>query len=257
MGNLVLATPILSDAAALAAVSETTAGPVTNLQLMQPTDIWESDDAGGVVTINFGAVTDFNLVAVLHTNAVATDTWRVRTADTEAGLTAAPDHDSGSVTLTGIGAEGTMFHWVEAGLSNQWIRIDFTTAADPFMAGRLFVADALITSRNYTYGYEDGYEDSTGIDETDAYNLIPNAGGNRAVLNFTMTLDDETERHAIREINRLRGASKDVLVIRDPDASSNFGDHIYHGLLQARRVAVHTAFNHHQVPYQLRCLATG
>ena len=71
MGNLILATPILSDAATITAGTETAAGPVTNLQKMQPTDLWEAATTAAYCEIDLGAVTAFNLVALLATNAVA------------------------------------------------------------------------------------------------------------------------------------------------------------------------------------------
>ena len=255
MGNLILATPILSDAATITAGTSTAAGPVTNLQKMQPTDLWQSATATAYCEIDLGAVTAFNLVALLATNAVATDTWRIRTADTQGNLTAAPTHDSTATALTGISPDGSAWYWVAAGLSNRWVRIDMATAANPFMAGRLYVANALITTRNYKWGAQDGFDDDSAIDSTDGAAIIPNQGANRAVFDFTMTLEIEAERHAMREVNRLRGASSDVLVIRDPDAATNRGDHIYYGLLQRRRTAVHTAFNHHELAYQLTSLS--
>lgn len=250
MSNLVLATPDLSDDGTLTASAETAAGPVTNLQKMQPTDLWVVASTTPYLVLDLGAVTSFNLVAALFLNAVLTDTWRIRTADTEAGLTAAPDEDTTATAMTDISSEGHVFHWIPAGWTNRWIRIDFVVSS-PFMAGRLYVANGFQPSLNYQPGGPDGYDDDSIIDITDGGNLIPNFGTNRAVFGFTLNLSDETERHTIREINRTRGSSSDVIVIRDPVPAANKSDVLYIGLLQRRREAITNNFNRHKISYQL------
>lgn len=255
MGNAVLATPILSDAATITASDETTAGPVTNLQTMQPTDVWEAGGGAPYCEIDLGVVRTFNLIALLFTNATGADQWRIRTADTQGNLTAAPDQDSNYVTLTYVGSEGNIFLWIPAGWTNRWLRIDFITASNPLMSGRLYVSNGFQPQvLNYSYGAGDGYNDDSVIDRTDGGASIPNYGANRATFDFTMNLMNDAERHEIREINRLRGASRDVLLIRDPDESVYVQDVIYYGLLQALRSAIHTRWNRHQMNYQLTAL---
>lgn len=254
MSNLLIATPVLSDAATLTAGNETTAGPVINLQKIQPTDLWESASGTSYVEADLGSVTSFDLVALLFTNAVSTDSWRVRTADTQGNLTASPTYDSGVTTLTDIGPDGHAFDWQSGGLSNRWVRVDFTTASNPFTAGRLYVANAFQPQINYEYGVQDGFDDSSVDDETDGGNLITNDGKNRAIIDLTLNIYQETDRHALREINRLRGSSKDVLLITNPSATVNPADYIYYGKFQRRRFAVNTLFNFHKAAYQLTSL---
>jgi len=254
MGCMIIATPEVSDGAAIYAGSSTAAGPIANIQKMQPTDVWESNTTTPYFVLNFGSVIPINLVAMLFTNAVATDTWRIRTADTEGGLTSAPDEDTTATAMTDISPDGHVFHWEPDGWSNQWLRIDFALASSPFMAGRAYVANALQPENGRKYGTGDGYDDDSVIDATDGSALIPNDGANRAILNFTLNLKTEAERHSIREINRLRGSSGDMVVVTNPTASTNLGDMLYYGLMQRRRVAVNTAFNFNEVSYQLTSL---
>ena len=254
MSNIIIATPVLSDAATLSADDETTAGPVTNLQKMQRTDVWESESTTAYLVIDLGAVTTFNVIALLSMNAVVTDTWRIRTANTEVDLTGDPAQDTTATALTDMSPDGDIFHWITAGWSNRWVRIDMATASSPFMAGRVYVANALEFAVNYQYGGEDGYSDDSQIAVTDGGNLIPGSGSNRAILNFTLNIMSETERHAIRELNRTSGATNDVIVITDPTAATNKQDVLYHGLLQSRRVTITTAFNRNQANYQLTSL---
>lgn len=111
MSNLTIATTAMIDAATVTASHAVAAGPVTNLQRNQPTDIWRSDSLVPYITVDFGSVKSFNQIALLFTNAQATDVWRIRTADTEAGLLSAPDYDSGSEVWS-----GTVRNW--AGIAN-------------------------------------------------------------------------------------------------------------------------------------------
>jgi len=251
MSNVVLATPELSDAATIIASTETAAGPASNLQTMQPTDVWEAGGGAPYLEIDLGAVSSFNLIALLFTNATGADQWRVRTANTQGALVSAPVYDSNYEVVSYVGSEGHVFMFFAAALSNRWVRIDLITASNPFMTGRLYIDNGFQPSVNYRFGAEDGYDDDSLIDLTDGGRQIPNAGANRAVLALTMLALTETERHTLREINKARGASLDVLVITDPVASVNKQDVIYYGLLQRRRVAVKTAFNVDEIAYQL------
>ncbi len=274
MGNIVIAAPTLSDAATVTASGETSAGPAENLKRMQPTDIWQAPTLTPYLEVDLGAVSSFNLVGLLFTNATSSATWRVRAANTQADLTAAPAQDVSSLPLrhsisvlpgpvsttqspdlTDARNHGLL--WIPAGWSYRWLRIDIADATNPdgtLMAGRLYVSQAFQPKRNFEYGLADGFDDDSTIESTDGGQLIPNDGANRPVLDFTMNTSDESERHTVREIHRLRGSRKDVLVITDPDTTTNPFDKIHYGLLQRRRVAVLTAFNRNQINYQIRGL---
>ena len=221
---------------------------------MQPTDVWEAGGGAPYIEIDLGAVSTINLIALLFTNATGADQWRIRTANTQGALVSAPVYDSNYDTVSYVGSEGHVFMYFATALSNRWVRIDLITASNPFMAGRLYIDNAFQPTRGRSYGLEDGYDDDSKIDSTDGSARIPNDGTNRAVVSFTLNLITEAERHAIREINKERGASGDVIVITNPEVTVNKQDVIYYGLLQRRRVAVNTAFNFNEMAYQLLSL---
>lgn len=94
----ILASPKWSDAATLTASHEQAQTPASNLQRIQPTDIWSTLNLTPHLKLDFGDAPTYeagNLVALLFTNASRRDTWRVRTAATEGALTSAPVFDSG------------------------------------------------------------------------------------------------------------------------------------------------------------------
>lgn len=238
MSNVLIATPVLSDAATITASHAVAAGPISNVQRMQPTDTWESQNLTPFVVVYLGAVTSFNLIAVLFTNARQTDTWRIRTANTEANLTAAPTYDSAAVTFSPWNTRASRRHGFKfnaAGWSNSWIRIDFDSTGNPngvFNVGRLYVANAYQPVRNYGYGNALGFIDTSPRDRTSGGNTIPNPQGIIPTHEFEIGYTDENEFFAnTYAIQMLRGGSRDLLVIMDPDDTVNGHHKIGYGLL--------------------------
>lgn len=257
MANIIIATPELGDTSPTYASSETEAGPLNNLRKMQPSSLWQSTDTAPWIEIDLGVAQPINLLALLHTNLTNQATVRVRTAATRGALTSAPVDDTYLVLVTAADGKRHAFLYLETAFNQRWVRLDISDATNPYgviYAGRLFVSNALTFQHNYKYGMQDGYDDDSTLDITDGGVLIPAEGANRAVLEYTLNLKGEAERHLVRELHRKRGASKDVLVVTDPQASINLIDRIYHGLLQRRRVAVNTYFNRHTVTHQLTSL---
>lgn len=238
MSNLVIATFTLSDAATVTASHAASAGPVINLQREQPRDIWESTSLTPYLVIDLGAVTAFNLIALLFTNAQQTDTWRIRTADTEANLTAAPTYDSGTVDFSPQATAYDRRHgflWRSAGWTNRWVRIDIDSTGNAdgvFDAGRLCVANAWQPSINMLYGVAYGFIDTSYRDRPPAGNTIVNRQGIIPTLAFDIKLDDEDEFYANTfTIQAQNGGSRPVLILCDPDHATRAHDKLYYGLM--------------------------
>lgn len=104
--NWILATPDWSDAATITTNSAEAAAPVTNLQEMQPTDLWASQV--GVTTpyleLDRGSAQPWNLVLLLFTNASNSGMFRVRSGPSQASVqgSSAP-YDSGQALRTSDG----------------------------------------------------------------------------------------------------------------------------------------------------------
>lgn len=237
MSNILIATPEISDAGTVSASSSAAAGPAANLLLMQPTDLWQSTDLAPYLEIDLGTVKDFDLIALLFTNMTAAAQWRVRTANSQANLTASPTYDSGVVTFCPWSTEQDRRHgfvFNSAGWSNQWVRIDLADPTNPegvISAGRLYVADSYLPSFNYV-ALDVGFIDTSTRARTTAGNTIPNRQGIIPTLSFDIDLDDEQEFYAgTIAIQRRRGAARDVLAIIDPDDAVLAHDMIHYGLL--------------------------
>lgn len=102
MSNAIIATPEWSDSATITTNSPDAEFPVTNLQLRNPTDIFKSVATTFTITLDRGVTKPANLVSLLFHNGSEFSGFRVRTADSEAGLTSAPVYDSGAPFFEGL-----------------------------------------------------------------------------------------------------------------------------------------------------------
>lgn len=243
MGNLIVATPELGDAATLSTTGTVAAGlPLTNLQDRRLSKVCRFTSLTGmVIFIDTGAVGDIDLVALLGTNASAAATWRVRTADTQAGTSSAPAYDSGSLSmspqavLTGIGA------------SNRWARIDIADAANAdgyFDIGRLYLAGGDTywqPDLNVAEGWQLGVEDDSEVAVNLSGGLLTTPRNVRRVLRATFDFQSEAELYgnAYRLLTE-RGLGRDLLAIRDP-AGSYLAEQTVYGVLESSQPIVHRA----------------
>jgi hypothetical protein len=243
MGNLILASAhTWSDLATLTASQALSTTPGTNLQTMQPTDLWQSTNLTSVsLELDAGSALPFTLVALLYSNLTLAATWRIRSADTQGNLTAAPDYDSGSVTAVAVGADTTWPRrhavlWLDAAAeTNRWVRIDLTDASNPdgfFRAGRLIVANAWQPSHNMQLPRSFGYLDASPRRKTLGQQTIVRRLARQRVDDLELGYLTEAEVLADAfELDRLRGSSEDVLLITNPDEATYLHQKLCYGLL--------------------------
>lgn len=256
--NIIIATFALTDAAALTGSAVATAGPLVNLQRDQPTDVARFSSLAPYLVIDLGAVTAFNLIALLFTNLQQAATWRIRTADTEANLTASPTYDSTAVTASPWDTAADRRHafkFLAAGWSNRWLRIDLddTGNADGVIdIGRLCIANAYQSTRNITYGVSYGFTDTSQRDRSSAGNTIVNRQGIIPTLAFDIRLDNEAEYYAnTYRIQQACGGSRPVLVITEPNHATLAHEKIYYGLLSPTVRTVNDAYRIFSQRYEI------
>ena len=260
MGNPVIATPVLSDAAVLTASSAPATLPVTNLQTQPPSEAWRGlDTAASFIEADLGAAQPVNLVALLHTNLGSAGTWRIRAAASQAALTAAPVYDSTVIAAwptSGLETWPLVNAVLWLGSSPQtlrWWRIDLADAANPdgfLSAGRLFIADAWQPSRNLAYGWSIRWIDPSEVTRSLGGQAFPVARTPWRVFTFSLPIvatsqqaaEDELYGNAF-ELGRLRGISGDVFAIRDPDNTDQLQRQGMHALMTDLRPIVNDAFN--------------
>lgn len=102
--NWTLATPALSDAATITASGAQTETPVSNLQRRKPTAVWSAASVTPWLKFDLGSAKRMNQMAALYANAPQSAVWRVRTAETDGGLTSGPAFDTGAALSLGAAA---------------------------------------------------------------------------------------------------------------------------------------------------------
>lgn len=245
MGNILFASAARSDQAAITAGSVQSGFPATNLQTPQPGTHWRSAGLGDLyLELNFGASPPaLDFVCLGAHNGQAAATWRVRAAASQGDLTASPGYDSGAGSLfptTRPDLDDWPLLWsyrhLAAPETYRWWRIDVADAGNTdgfFKAGRIILDRAFQPARNISYGW--------GVELIDDSPRAAALGGQlwpsprnaiRRALNGSLRFLDEDEAYgAVHELVRRRGASRDVIVVRDPEATAHWHRQMVYGLL--------------------------
>lgn len=261
MSNIVIATPILSDAGTVTASSQIAAAPVDNLQRMQPTDVWQSTGTTAYVEIDLGSTQSINLFALLFTNCTSSATWRVRAASSQANLISAPGYDSSTVIFSPWSTASDRrhgFRFLTVPVTQRWVRFDITDSGNQdgyIAAGRLYVANAYQPARNYEYGARHGFKDLSGSDRSSGGQRIVHEQPIIPMIDLSIVCNDRDEFYAnTHRIQQLRGGSKDILIILDPDDTTNGHEGILYGTLESSLPSVHPRYNHYEQRYVLEGL---
>jgi len=239
MANMLLATPAISDAATLSTVgSEAADMPGSNVQTMQPSEVWRATDTDNAyLEIDLGSAQTFNLVSLLHTNADTDTTWRVRAGDSQAEVQGgSADYDSGTVAFWPGTVELTNWDTTHSLLylssteTERWLRIDVNHTGDAYFdAGRLYIANAWQPTRNLLYGYTFPYwKEDVQRQKAHGGPTYPAIRARSLAADFTVRVDTQAEilGNAF-EIGLTQGVSEDVLFVVDPAES----DYPHHGMV--------------------------
>ena len=246
MSRPVIATPDWSDAATLTAQHALATAPVTNLQKIQPKDIWDSD--GNLTTyleVDRGSQQPFNVVSLLYTNLTESGTWQVRSANSQAGLTSSPDYDSG---IIGVWPSPMLETWdyvhtwllLPASQTNQWVRIDLSNAGNPagtIQAGRLYVSNAWQSSLHMQLGLEWGFVDESPQEistVSSTRHIRPKERIPTAAFNLGLLPEAETMTNLF-DLFRVRGSSEDVLAVLDTTDTTYLHHRMIYGTLLRSR----------------------
>ena len=256
MANILFAHADLSDAASLGATSVNAAYPLLNLQDMQPSVVYRSANTSALdIDVDLGALTDVDFFALVNCNFTLSASVRVRTATTQANLTASPNYDSGAVTFTApLAYANRGFYNKRAAVVNaRWVRFSVADVANPagfLEIGRLIVARAFVPARNYNFGGGIGFVDPTEISETLGGQLYVNARPRRKTMEFEIA-HNASDSWVVLNNDRARGLAKEWLIIQDMDDTTNIHDRSIYGLMRELAPIVHTARNFYTKRYKI------
>ena len=243
MAKFIIAQPYTITATA---VSAATSMPASNLNKVQPSDVWRSTSlTSQYIEVDLGLAKAVTVVALLFTNLTSAATWRVQAGTT----TAYADYDSGTVTAwagatQNVDRPHAFLDLTTASKTYRYWKIDLTDAANPagyFEAGRVILANAFQGTRNYSYGAGRGYKDLTTTKDAFGGQMLIEDKAKRPVISFETNWLTETEMEAsILELQRnMTGA---VFAMLDPSASTYRQARMYYGRLSLEPL-VNAAFN--------------
>jgi hypothetical protein len=249
MGAIVIARPDLSDAATLTVGNELPALPGENLQMSQLSRRWQSSGLSNLsVIVDLGAPPNpgINLVTLVATNATTAATWRIRAATSQANLTASPGYDSGTIAMLSSSDlanwnDRLALKWLATAQSFRWWRIDITDAGNPdgyFRAGRLYIASAWQAMLGLQYDWGLGFIDDSPKLVSEGGQVWIDERRRRRNVRGTISLKSEDEAYSnVFDLMRLRGSARDILLIRDPNATTHLHRQtIYGRLLQLQPI---------------------
>ena len=255
MSNMILATPVLSDAATVTSSTAVGAMTVNNLQKRSLNRIWRITDLStGYVAIDFGSATTVNLIALIGHNGSASGTVTVKGGTTSA----VTDYSSGALSLitgTDQGYDQNIFvHNFGGGTYRYW-KLEFSDAsnADGYLqAGRLYMSMKFQPDVNISYNLAEGFIDNSRISRTINGEPVPLRRDPYRFVEFSLDFGSETEMYGtLYDVDRLRGSSKDVLYISDPEATTHYQRRYVYGLMTDLKPIVNRNFQIFQKSYRI------
>ena len=247
--RFLILTPRESDLATLTASSAADGLPVTNLQTMQPAQVWRSTSAvAQYIDVVFPYPVAANALAIVAPNVTAAGVFRARGANTSAEVTASPAVDTGFQSMWPATGKPNVFdwpvhisllRWSNDALYRYW-RIDIADAGTVLTyieAGRLVLGRAWQPTTNFDYGGTPiGYAPadvqqptSYGRTFTDRRTVSPP----RIFEVSAYALNRREALDGIAEIQRLRGTWGDVICALDPGESTDFHRFTMQGVFNA------------------------
>ena len=264
MSNILMAHAGLMDDAVYTASSEATGFEIERAADIQPSKTWRSTGkTAEYIVINLGSVTVFDFVGLFRTNIVndATSTIRIRTADTEANLTAAPTYDSTATRSIPSSAQSdydytNVLFQIPADKTNQWVRIDLVATAntDAYIeVGRVYVSKAFVPDNNISYGWSMGVVDETKSAQARGGPSYPNPKPKSRLLKYSLDFNDEDAMYDYAfAFDRSIGASEDIFIHRDMENVGRYMDYSVYGLQQSLQPIVNAHYNLFSKAYSVK-----
>ncbi len=234
---ITLLSPTDSDAATIAAGSQVATLPAANLQSQQPKKVWRSASASDYLNITFAAPIAANMLALVGHNLSSMGVFRVRAAATLAGTVAAPALDTGFQSVWPATGKPVAAYWPRRLSALTWsndaaylyYRVDIL---DPDPATTYVEAGRLVLGRYWqpTFNFDlsgtpFGFDQIDVQTRTDYGELFTDRRQRSAARRMSLQISASDKRETldgVAEIQRLRGGHGDVIVLLDPNATTDF-----------------------------------
>ena len=207
-----------ADSAVVTASSSVATLPPDRVQSGDIADVWRAGSTTAWLLADLGMSRTIGVIAGISSNAGLSDAVQFRVSTSDATGAAGDAYNSGTIATAVDTRYPRLVHFVEPAVSGRYVRIDFVQASAPEI-GKLEIARTWGPSRHFSFGWEPLSRDwSTGtmsIGLNLHKDLRATQEGMRFILNGLTEAEFEDE---IRELNRVNGTSREVLVCRNIDA---------------------------------------
>lgn len=265
MSNLALLTPALSDAGVISDPGPTGVG-VANLLTMQPGEAFVASTVNCAFDLDLGSAKVIDGVMALHFGTTTSLTWRIRGATSQANLTASPGFDSGVVSAYATGSRPTgyaaadsltAYRLLSPSQNFQWWRINFADAVSLYSIGRIYFAKMWQPAVNIQFNWQLGWLDVGIRNRALGGQTFTKDLGRLRYMEFEAAFESESELYTnSHEIDRLRGETKDVFVVRDPAATTFLHSQSIYGLMTGLKPIVNPFFQNYAKSYRIEELTT-
>lgn len=270
--NMIISSTNYSDAGTLTVDDEVATLPASNLQDQQIVKIWRNTQTSAQIDVDFGQQRIVDFMALIRHNISQTGTIRWRLSAVSDFSTTV--YDSGTIDAWPIVEEfGTLpwgvFQWggrlnpevaaeytissfdvLTTAVQARYLRIDISDSlnADGYLqAGRLIAGPSYRPSVNYANGVQFEFVDESRITKSRGGQTFVDEVERYRVMRFELINLPENEMfgNVFNSIDRLRGVSKDILVIPQPAKSSTWITQNIYGRIRQTQPITNSALTYY------------
>lgn len=270
--NMIISSTNYSDGGTLTVDDEVATLPASNLQDQQIVKIWRNTQTSAQIDVDFGQQRIVDFMALIRHNISQTGTIRWRLSAVSDFSTTV--YDSGTIDAWPIVEEfGTLpwgvFQWggrlnpevaaeytissfdvLTSAVQARYLRIDISDSlnADGYLqAGRLIAGPSYRPSVNYANGVQFEFVDESRITKSRGGQTFVDEVERYRVMRFELINLPENEMfgNVFNSIDRLRGVSKDILVIPQPAKSSTWITQNIYGRIRQTQPITNSALTYY------------
>jgi len=269
---MIISSTNYSDGGTLTVDDEVATLPASNLQDQQIVKIWRNTQTSAQIDVDFGQQRIVDFMALIRHNISQTGTIRWRLSAVSDFSTTV--YDSGTIDAWPIVEEfGTLpwgvFQWggrlnpevaaeytissfdvLTTAVQARYLRIDISDSlnADGYLqAGRLIAGPSYRPSVNYANGVQFEFVDESRITKSRGGQTFVDEVERYRVMRFELINLPENEMfgNVFNSIDRLRGVSKDILVIPQPAKSSTWITQNIYGRIRQTQPITNSALTYY------------
>lgn len=270
--NMIISSTNYSDGGTLTVDDEVATLPASNLQDQQIVKIWRNTQTSAQIDVDFGQQRIVDFMALIRHNISQTGTIRWRLSAVSDFSTTV--YDSGTIDAWPVVEEfGTLpwgvFQWggrlnpevaaeytissfdvLTSAVQARYLRIDISDSlnADGYLqAGRLIAGPSYKPSVNYANGVQFEFVDESRVTKSRGGQTFVDEVERYRVMRFELINLPENEMfgNVFNSIDRLRGVSKDILVIPQPAKSSTWITQNIYGRIRQTQPITNSALTYY------------